>query len=89
MRRRIDKKHTFVSSSLLKMSSILDRKGRQVFRGTFDPENDYSGVLIFIDFFPNEPFPHLSRYVFVRDNGQPEIVDSIHEPSLDIQFTSM
>lgn len=89
MKKTLDNRRVFVSSSLLLMSSIKDTRERRVFRGTFDPDTDYKGVLVFIDFFPAEPFPHLCRYIFVRDSGTPEVVDSIFDPSLDISFTSM
>jgi len=86
MKKTLDGRKVHVSSSMLSMSSVKDTRDRQVFRGTFDPDNDHRGVLIFIDFFPEESFPHLCRYIFVRDNGYPEVVDSIFDPSLDIHF---
>ncbi len=74
----------FVSRSLLKMSAVTDSRGRPVFRGSFTPDSDDPGILVFLDMFPEEPFPHLCRYTFVRVTGKTEIVDATHGPALDL-----
>ena len=74
----------FVSTSLLRISKVIDARGRELFRLPFVREEDYPGILVFLDMFPAEPFPHLCRYVFLKQNGSTEVVDSFYEPSEDL-----
>jgi hypothetical protein len=55
-----------------------------VFRGSDKPDGDSLGLLVFLDMFPEEAFPHLCRYTFVRMNGTAEVVDSVNGPASDL-----
>lgn len=76
----------YVSPSVIRMSTVRDSKGHTVFRGIISVHSDPLGILVFLDMFPDEPWPHLCRFTFVRVNGQADVIDASHGPALDMEL---
>lgn len=71
----------------LKMSEVRDSRGRLIFSDQCLPGEDEVGMVVFVDPFPGEKFPHLCRYVFVKQNGTTAVAEATWDPPSTVSMT--